>query len=333
MWMSGAAGSGAGCTHANLFTTGTAAASEGAGSPTQDDDDDTPGVLSPDEEAHIRQLQRDVASAYQRGEYEAALDVATACMAAVEASALGTEHPVYASAVNNTGAAYKALGNLEEAASAYHKAAQVYRSTVGPDHLSTAAAVNNLGLALKSQAEQADGVDKISLLDQARTCLEQALQTRRKQLPDDSLLVASSSQHLASVLRLQGGTHNLATAEQMLRAAHSACSSRCQEGNLDPASARTARMAAATSANNLAVHLKATGGDHNQHEAYTLYKEALDTRLELLGAVHPDTVTTEYNLAELLRAMGREDEATEMQAAIVAKLSGTATGTPAGSAR
>lgn len=104
---------------------------------------------------------------------------------------------------------------------------------------------------------------------------------------------------------------------------------------------RGALLAAATAYNNLAVHLKlmhagepasalASGGHGDAAarryapeplaEARRLYELVISVREPLLGPVHPDSVTAEYNLAELLRVLGDDGGALRIQEDIVKRL-------------
>ena len=109
-------------------------------------------------------------------------------------------------------------------------------------------------------------------------------------------------------------SESLASAETLLREALATCEQHFEQKQgvrSAPDGAvpelRASNLAIATAQNNLAVHLKSTaaqrsGLPHDAFaEAYKLYSDALDTRTKLLGPTHPDTITTEYNLAEVLR--------------------------------
>lgn len=78
--------------------------------------------------------------------------------------------------------------------------------------------------------------------------------------------------------------------------------------------------ATATAKNNLAYHLKLTGGDDNLGRADALYRDALNMRERMLGETHPDTITVMYNLVELHRARGMVDTASKLAEEIVARI-------------
>ena len=61
--------------------------------------------------------------------------------------------------------------------------------------------------------------------------------------------------------------------------------------------------------NNLAITLRERG---ELAEAEAMGREVLAARREVLGARHPDTLTTMSNLASTLRARGKHDEAEAM---------------------
>jgi tetratricopeptide (TPR) repeat protein len=83
---------------------------------------------------------------------------------------------------------------------------------------------------------------------------------------------------------------------------------------------------AATAINNLAFLLKTEG---RYDEALDLYTEALEIRTEVLGEMHPDTIISKSNLAELYRKMGNEAAALELQREILATLEATPGGATA----
>ena len=76
----------------------------------------------------------------------------------------------------------------------------------------------------------------------------------------------------------------------------------------------------AAARNSLAVHYKAVG---RVEEAEALYRLALEAQDAQLGSEHKDTITTRYNLAELLLATDREDEANAVQQEILEAVGAT----------
>lgn len=138
------------------------------------------------------------------------------------------------------------------------------------------------------------------------------------------------------ILQAGGNVRQLNKAERLLRSALTTCASKCglsvgstdtssggaslqteveqvlrdREGGAAGAASREALIATATACNNLAIHLKLvtvtspgvdvdTTGAGKLAEAEVLYRTAIHMRAVVLGDKHPDTVTAEYNLAEL----------------------------------
>ena len=220
-----------------------------------------------------------------------------------------------ASAANNVALALKALGELDGASDAAHRAVHIYEAAYGLEHPSTARALHNVGIGHRERAAGASGTERLALLEAARAALEQAIASRR-----------------AALARAGGGDGSSAHAAAAAAVAADACLSesalgavecelgegaeglRRMRGALEELRASPqGRTARATAANNLALWLHRAGG--HAAEAEALYREALEVRG---GDADHEGLKIMHNLAELLLEAGRHDESEAMRRAILA---------------
>jgi len=133
----------------------------------------------------------------------------------------------------------------------------------------------------------------LGLFDRARPLLERSLAIRSEQLGPSHLDVAESLTYLGHLSRQQG---DLVAAEELYRRALA-----IREGALDPDDPDVA-----ASLNLVAVVVWDRG---RYAEAEPLYRQALAIREKALSADSPDLAETRAGYAELLRKLGREQEA------------------------
>ena len=251
-------------------------------------------------EREIAELQSDLRAAINAGRWATAAKLSEDVLTATE-SHFTKNHVAYASALNNRGLVLKQTGRVEDALSAYQEAFKIYSRLVGQDHASTAASLANLGLCNLAAAEKTSGMKKLELVNVAKRCFEDAKQARERALGPGHWLTASTGVHLASALRV---ARQFAEAEAELLSAIESLR----------ASVGTWHSATAGALNNLGYLYKHMG---ELEKAGDAYREAWDLRKGLLGASHPDTIATHFNVAELHRVMGDEAGATQMQADIL----------------
>ena len=290
-----------------------------------------PHDLSPAEtEKHVAAMQREIRSLYAREQYDEAIEIVVDLTALTDAF-YGKDHPVSASSVNNHALLKRATGAYSEAVELFTMAVQRYENSVGRDHSSTATALHNLGLAYKSMYESGahSGVEKLMLQDRAEEALKESL--KRRQAGDDPD-AATTMYVLAAVRSVQGHTKDARTlfveAVDTLRAAH-------EKGDGGNSAATAARLATAlnnygyflkseaTKAVAVAGQLEGVDGEYGADgelfdEALQHYTEAFELRKEHMGPKHVSTIVSMQNIAELLHAQGRTEDASVLQRAIVA---------------
>ncbi|KZL79495.1 nb-arc and tpr domain protein [Colletotrichum incanum] len=108
--------------------------------------------------------------------------------------ALGPEHTLTLSTVNNLGNLYSDKGRLREAEAMYKRALQGYEKALGPEHTLTLSTVNNLGLLYKSRGR----------LNKAEAMFERALQGKEKALGPEHTSTLNSIHSLGLLYSDQG---------------------------------------------------------------------------------------------------------------------------------
>ena len=194
------------------------------------------------------------------------------------------------------------------------------------DHVSFATCLHNLALCYRAKADsdRAGTKQKKDSLQQARAAFSDALDAFNSVLGENHPQTALTLSSLASIVRAEaresGGrdadainNSGFQEAEEMLVHALQAIESHYGEEKAD------LRAATATAANNLAFHYRQPEVSRFG-EAEELYRRAVQIRERVLGCAHPDTVGVKHNLAELVRAAGREDEAVAIQMGILQDL-------------
>src|SRR5262245_17658928 len=89
------------------------------------------------------------------GSYPAAMVEAKKDEAAVEAR-FGTDHPNYATALNELALVYRAQGKVAEAEAHYKRALAIRETKLGKDHPDVATSLNNLGVVYWTQGKYAE---------------------------------------------------------------------------------------------------------------------------------------------------------------------------------
>jgi tetratricopeptide (TPR) repeat protein len=208
----------------------------------------------------------------------------------IREQALGPEHPQVANPLNNLAELYSLQGKYKEAESLFQRALRIWERALGPKHPQVAYPL--IGLAyLYSQQNQ---------FEEAELLYKQTLQIRELALGAEHSEVAESFIGLATVLSKRGKYEE---AEPLY---HRALIIYQQHlGQQHPDVAET-------------LHQLAHFHQQQQHssEALSYYQQALTIREKALGLHHPNTNATRTAYTNLLRELGREEEAiaTENQA-------------------
>ncbi len=107
---------------------------------------------SSEKEKYLSSLQREVQDRYSTGDYSGALELSTQAQSEL-AEHFGKNHPVVASAHNNSAIALKRLGRFDDAVNQYIRACEIYRSaSAGERHPQYLATLTNLGLCFQAAA-------------------------------------------------------------------------------------------------------------------------------------------------------------------------------------
>ena len=197
---------------------------------------------------------------------------------AIREKALGPEHPLTATSLNNLGRLLRDRGDLAGARPLFERALKIREKVLGPDHRHTAASLNNLASLIQAQGNLA-GV---------RPLYERALAIREKVLGPEHPDTAAALNNLARLLKDQG--------EFALARPFSGRALAIREKVLGPEHPRTA-----ASLNNLASLLQGQG---DFAAARPLFERALLICEKVLGPEHPYTATSLTNLALLFQVQG-----------------------------
>ena len=197
---------------------------------------------------------------------------------AIREKALGPEHPLTATSLNNLGRLLRDRGDLAGARPLFERALTIREKVLGPDHRHTAASLNNLASLIQAQGNLA-GV---------RPLYERALAIREKVLGPEHPDTAAALNNLARLLKDQG--------EFALARPFSGRALAIREKVLGPEHPRTA-----ASLNNLASLLQGQG---DFAAARPLFERALLICEKVLGPEHPYTATSLTNLALLFQVQG-----------------------------
>ncbi|MBW4492370.1 MAG: tetratricopeptide repeat protein [Oscillatoria princeps RMCB-10] len=226
----------------------------------------------------IRSLDRQVVTAYERGEYERGIPLAQqSCNLAK--TYFGENHPHYAGSLNNLAGLYESMGRFAEAEPLYLRAKEIRRVALGENHPDYATSLNNLAQLYKAMGRFAD----------AEPLYLQAKEIRRVALGENHPSYATSLNNLAGLYYAMG---RFAEAEPLYLQAKEII--RVALGENHPHYA--------TSLNNLAELYRAMG---RFAEAEPLYLQAKEIWRVQLGENHPHYATSLNDLAGLYESMGR----------------------------
>lgn len=259
-----------------------------------------------DIEKDLFRLRREMTSHFTSGNYPDALK----CAQTIETTAeklYGIKTTIFASSLNNTALMFKMMGELKKAIDKYTKALQLYEDLVGSKHESYCSVLSNLGITYKLLAQEVSSdKERNDYLRHAETATVDAYALRVELKGENSKEVFESQILYASILRMKGKVED---AEFQLKATLGSCRKQFDKNDTDS-------LVTATVINNLGHLLKQ---QQKYEEALPLYEEALSLRKAFLNDKHPDTIVTKHNLAELLLAMGRDEEALSLQAEIIGR--------------
>jgi tetratricopeptide (TPR) repeat protein len=206
----------------------------------------------------------------------------------IREKALGPEHPNVATSLNNLAALYRAQGKDAEAEPLYQRAQRIWEKALGPEHPLVATSLDNLANLYRAQGKYAE----------AEPLYQRALGIREKALGPEHPDVARSLNNLAGLYYDQG---KYAEAEPLYQRALRIWGKALGPQHPD----------VATSLNNLANLYYA---QEKYAEAEPLYQRTLGILEKALGPEHPNVAQALENYAFLLRQIGRESEAAEMEA-------------------
>jgi CHAT domain-containing protein/tetratricopeptide (TPR) repeat protein len=227
-------------------------------------------------------LNRRVLELYGAGKYAEAVPLARRYADAMKARR-GSDHPDYATALNNLSQLLVETNQLAEAEPPMRRALAIDEKSFGPEHPNVARDLGNLALLLKDT----------NRLAEAEPLMRRALAIDEKTRGAQHPKVAIRLSTLAGLLE---ATNRLSEAEPLYRRALA----------IDEKSFGPEHPNVATRLNNLGALLRAK---ERLAEAEALYRRALAIRERELGPEHPAVATTVNNLAGLLLAANRPAEA------------------------
>jgi tetratricopeptide (TPR) repeat protein len=223
---------------------------------------------------------------HDQGKYEQAEPLYERALAICEQQ-LGAEHSDTARALNNLASLYRAQGKYGQAESLFERALAICEQQLGPEHPYTVGSLNNLAAFYSGQGKY----------EQAASLFERALAIWERQLGPEHPYIASCLDGLGGLYHERGRDEE---AELLLQRAFTI---RKQMLGLEhPDTAHSFYWLA------LLYHDQ---GKYDQAEP--LLERALAIREQQLGPEHPLTQATRKNYADLLRAMGRDGEAKQME--------------------
>lgn len=274
--------------------------------------------------AEAVRVSAEVLALYRAGKFAEALPLAEHVVGLAE-SALGPDHPVLASSLNNLAAVYTGLRRYADAEPLYLRAMATRQRAHGPHHRSLVVDLNNLAVLYMNQKRypQAEPLywRALAILEsslgpdhpevaQSLTNLVSLYSTQGKygqakslaQREVDILERARGPQHpeVASALRYLGAIY-LAMSELAQAELASRRSLAILEAAMGPE-----RLEVAAALDNLAA-IFLVQGEYAQSEQVS--RRALAIREKTLGPEHADVARTLANVAGALRAIGQDAQA------------------------
>jgi tetratricopeptide (TPR) repeat protein/transcriptional regulator with XRE-family HTH domain len=258
---------------------------------------------------------------WQTGKYEQA-EVLYQRTLLIRERALGSDHPKVASSLNNLAIVYKEQGLYEEAIPLFQQALRIWERSQVSNHPEAAYPLNNLADIYKEQG----------LYEEAIPLFQRALHIREQVIGPDHPLVAMPLNNLADIYKEQG-LHEEAKLfyeralyiwEQGLGPDHpdiayalNGLANLYREQSLyelaRPLYQRVLTLRQSLQHFDVADSLHDIAYFHElQHqtiEALSLYQQALTIREKALGPHHPKTNVTRTAYVQLLRELGRVEEA------------------------
>ncbi len=253
----------------------------------------------------------------------------------IQEKTLGPDHPEVASSLNGLANVRFLQGRYDEAESLYRRSLSAQERTLGVDHLDVSRSLNNLAGLYAYQGRYQD----------AEPLYHRALEIRKTALHPNHSAIARSLGNLAFVYSEQGRyqkaeplfQQSLAIQEKVQGPGHHEVAHNLvnigellwRQGRFDEAEPLLERS--------LSIYEKTFGPSYIEvahvlhalamlysdqeryREAETASRRALAIRGDQLPAGHPDVQTTLASFAALLRSMGRDDEAAELAARLVAR--------------
>lgn len=201
----------------------------------------------------------------------------------------GPEHPTVANSLGNLALLARRQGHFGEAEDLYLKALHIFEQHLGEEHPRVGLALNNLADLYLAQEK----------LAQAEPLLQRALRLSEQSLGAEHPDVAYPLANLADLYLAQGQYTKVAPLYQRARSIWEQAL-----GETHPNVAYALHGLATLSLRQGRVQ-----------EAQALYQRALALREHALGPDHRETVETRTKYTELLRAMGREEEAASIEIA------------------
>jgi tetratricopeptide (TPR) repeat protein len=189
---------------------------------------------------------------------------------------LGSEHHYTLTTKASLAVVLGELGDLGQARELNEEVLEAMNRLLGPEHPHTLGAKNNLAGVLKTQGD----------LGRARELNEEVLEAMSRLLGPEHPRTLGAKNNLAVILEAQG---DLGRAREL-------CEEVLEANSLAP---EHPHMLSAR--NNLAAVLEAQG---DLGRARELYEEVLEARTRLLGAQHPDTLSTNDALTGVVRDLG-----------------------------
>ncbi len=221
-----------------------------------------------------------------QGKFRAAEPICQRALALSE-KAWGPRHHTVAFHLTNLAAINAHLGRFTEAEQMYQRSLEIREETLGAEHPEMAAIYNNLSQLYSKQEK----------FTEAEMHLKRALAIREKVRGPEHPEVAYCLTNLAELYQKQGKFDEI--------------ESLCQRAlSIISASLGTEHPNMMYGLNNLAAFYKARG---EYARAEPLYQQALAIMQKTLGPEHPDTARVLWWYADLLKKLGREDEASELE--------------------
>jgi tetratricopeptide (TPR) repeat protein len=211
---------------------------------------------------------------------------------AIREKALGPEHPLTATSLNNLALLLKHQGDLAGVRPLFERALTIWEKALGPEHPDTAAFLNCLALLLQDQGN----------FTEARPLYDRALAISEKVLGPEHPQTMATVNNIAFVLEAQG---DLTGAQPLYERALA-----ISEKVLGPE-----HEATATTLSNFARLLNKSG---HPEDAEPLFQRAIGIGQKLLGLGHPLTHRYRSHCARLFLDTGRPAEALALAEAALA---------------